>query len=359
MGVNDEPQRRGLREVAEAARVSTATVSNVLNATAVVAPKTRRRVEEAMAQVGFVRNSAARQLRGVPSTVVGAVILDLANPFYSEVSRGAEDRVAEADCMMMLSSTDAQAAKEAKHLRVLEEHGVRGVLIAPAGPRIDHLIDLAERGTPVVLLDHPQEHSALCAVTVDNVLGGRLAADHVIGLGHRRLAFLHSSLGARQSAQRLAGIHGALQAAGFAPAAALEDIEISPPDIAHSADAALDALLDSPRPPTAIICFNDIAALGVLRGLRRIGVAVPEEVSVVGYDDVQFAADLAPALTTIRQPKYQLGRAAANLLLDESRSGHRHQEILLHPTLVVRGSTAVSMRRGRIKDALNRGKFVG
>src|SRR5438128_1962140 len=118
-----------MRQVAEAAGVSTATVSNVLNGRDVVAPETRRRVQQAMAQVGFVRNSAARQLRGIPSAVVGAVVLDLANPFYSEVSRGVEDRVTEAGCVLMLCSTDAQAAKEARHLQVLQEHGVRGVLV--------------------------------------------------------------------------------------------------------------------------------------------------------------------------------------------------------------------------------------
>jgi LacI family transcriptional regulator len=328
-----------MRHVAEAAGVSTATVSNVLNSPAVVAPETRRRVEEAMAHVGFVRNGAARQLRGVPSAIVGSVVLDLANPFYSEVSRGVEDRAAEVGCVLMLCSTDAQPAKEARHLRVLEEHGVRGILVAPAGSRLDQLTDLVERGTPVVLLDHPQERSGLCAVTVDNVLGGRLAAQHVIELGHRRLAFLHSSLGARQSAQRREGIQQALREVGLDPASALADIDVRPPDIAASADAALDALFAGPLPPTAVLCFNDVAALGVLRGLRRLGFAVPGEVSVVGYDDVQFAAELAPALTTVRQPKYQLGRAAADLLLDESRPGHQHQEIVLRPTLFVRGST--------------------
>jgi len=329
-----------MRQVAEIAGVSTATVSNVLNTPAVVSPETRQRVEAAMAQVGFVRNGAARQLRGIPSAVVGAVVLDLANPFYSEVSRGIEDRVSEAGCMLMLCSTDALVAKEARHLRVLEEHGVRGALVAPTGARLDQLTGLAKRGTPVVLLDHPQEHAALCAVTVDNVLGGRLAARHVLELGHRRLAFLRSSVGAWQSAQRCEGIRQALRAEGLDPAEALVEVELAPNDIARNADAAVDALLAAPNPPTAVLCFNDIAALGVLRGLRRLGLAVPGRVSVVGYDDVQFTADLAPALTTVRQPKYQLGRAAADLLLDESRPGHTHEEILLRPTLVIRESTA-------------------
>jgi LacI family transcriptional regulator len=295
-----------------------------------------------MAQVGFVRNSAARQLRGAPSMAVGAVVLDLANPFYSEVSRGVEDRVTEAGCVLMLFSTDAQVSKEARHLQVLEEHGARGVLVAPAGLRLDPLTDLAARGTPVVLLDHPQGETRLCAVTVDNVEGGRLAAQHVIELGHRRLAFLHSSLGASQSVQRRSGIRQALHAAGLDPASALADVDIPPPDIAASADAALDGLLAGPNAPTALLCFNDVAALGVLRGLRRLGISVPGEISVVGYDDVQFAAELAPALTTIRQPKYQLGRAAADLLLDESRPGHQHHEILLRPSLIVRDSTGAA-----------------
>lgn len=328
-----------MRQVAEAAGVSVATVGNVLNAPGVVAPETRRRVEEAMTQVGFVRNLAARQLRGVPSSVVGVVILDLANPFYGEIGRGIEDRLAEAGCLVMLCSTDADVGKGASHLRMLEEHGVRGVLVTPAETHIEMLTRMLRRATPMVLLDHPRDGADMCAVTVDNVLGGRLAAGHVLSLGHRRLAFLQSSIGARQSTQRRDGILRELSAAGLDAAESLVDVDLPPPDVAAAADAALDELLSGPRAPTAILCFNDVAALGVLTGLRRMGVHVPGDVCVVGYDDIQFAAGLSPALTTVRQPKYQLGQAAADLLLDESRPGHQHQEIMLRPTLVVRGST--------------------
>lgn len=339
MGSREGVRRVGIRQVAEAAGVSMSTVSNVLNNPALVAAATRHRVEAAMERVRYVRNGAARQLRGAPSSVVGCVMLDTANAYYAEVARGVEDRLADAGCLLVQCSTDVRAEREAHYLRMLEEQGVRGILVSPIGDHLDRLIRLGRRGIPVVLLDHPRAGADLCAVTVDNVVGGELAAAHLLELGHHRIAFLRAEKSVRTITDRTTGIRGAIRAAGLDPADTLTEIVISRPSAPGAAERAVDRLLASSPYPTAVVCFNDTVALGVMRELRRRGIAVPDDISIVGYDDVAFAAALSPGLTTVRQPKYRVGHTAAALLLDEGRAGHRHQEVLFRPELVVREST--------------------
>lgn len=338
--ISQRSRRASIRQVAAAAGVSTSTVSNVLNNPDVVATPTRRRVEDAMTEVGYVRNGAARQLRGAPSTIAGCLLLDTANPFFAEVSRGIEDRLTEAGCLLIVGSTDVRAAQENNYLRMMEELGVRGILVNPASSRLDRLVQLSGRGTPVVLVDHPQAGADLCAVAVDDVHGGGVAADHLLSLGHRRIALLGSRAGIRSLRDRAEGVRGSITRARLDVSSTLVEIPVPEPCTVEISDSVVDQVLAvSPR-PTAVICFNDVVALGQLRGLRRRGIAVPEQMSVIGYDDVQFAEQLSPALTTVRQPKYQLGRAAAELLLAEHRQGHQHQEIRFTPELVVRASTA-------------------
>lgn len=337
--VDPVPQRRSMRHVAQAAGVSLATVSNVLNNPELVSEETRRKVEAAIHRVGYVPNNAARRLRGAPSSLVGVVTPDLANPFYTEVCRGVEDRLLQDECMLMACSTDVQLSRERHYLRELEKHGVRGVLVTPIEPDLAPLLALARRGTPVVLLDHRTD-GRLCSVSMNNLWGGEQAGRHLIELGHRRIAMLGAAVETQQTAERRAGVCKAFQDAGLDPDRGVLDVRVPPPDVVAAAEAALDDVLAGPEPPTAIVCCNDLAALGVVNGLRERGIAIPQDISVVGYDDAVFAAQLAPPLTTVWQPKRELGRAAAEMLLDEGRPGHRHQNLIYRPRLVVRGSTA-------------------
>jgi LacI family transcriptional regulator len=330
-----------MREVARAAGVSVSTVANVLSRPSIVAPDTRRRVEQAIGSIGYVPSGPARQLRGLPSPIVGSVILDLANPFYAELNRGIEDRLAEAGCLILACSTDLRPAKEKRLLELLQEQGVRGIIISPTGKDPAPLLEVSRRGTPVVLIDQPRGRLDLCAVSVDDVLGGRLAAEHLLALGHRRIAYLSGTVNPDPVARRRRGVRDALRAAGLEPDRALFDVEVPvhPPSLADAAAGAVGAILSAVPRPTAVICLNDSAALGLLDGLAAAGVRVPADISVMGYDDLQFAARLAPPLTTVSQPKYQLGHAAADLLLDEARAGHTHRETTFQPSLVVRSST--------------------
>ncbi|MFI0900251.1 LacI family DNA-binding transcriptional regulator [Streptomyces sp. NPDC020983] len=344
IGGPDGP-RGTIRAVARQAGVSVSTVSNVLNNPAVVAAETRGKVEAAMAATGYVRNAQARQLRGVPSAIVGVVILDLANPFYGELARGVEDALDHSGCRLLMASTDASPDKERRQLRTMEEQGVRGVLLTPVATTGGRLREMARHGTRVVLVDHPGG-PGMCSVATDNVTGARLAVDHLLALGHRRIAFLKGSSKVRAVGDRRLGVVQSLTAAGLDPAEALLEVRLPASGGADAADAAVGTVLGHRDPPTAVFCLNDIAALGAVRGLRRRGVRVPADMSVVGYDDVHFADLLDPGLTTVHQPSYDLGRAAAGLLLDESRASHVHRQVVFRPSLVVRGSTAPPPGRG-------------
>jgi LacI family transcriptional regulator len=332
----------GMREVARACGVSVSTVANVLSRPSIVAPETRRRVQQAIDRLGYVPNGPARQLRGAPSPIVGSITLDLANPFYAEVNRGIEDGLAPAGCLVLACSTDLSPATEARLLHLLQQQAVRGLIVSPTGPDPAPLVELSRRGTPVVLIDHPKGRLDLCAVAVDDLLGGQLAAEHLIALGHRRIAFLGATVDPGPVSRRRDGLRLALAAAGLDPAESLLDIrvQVHPPPLVDAAAAAAELILAATPPPTAVVCLNDTAALGLLDGLEARGVRVPADISVIGYDDLSFARRLAPPLTTVGQPKYQLGRAAAELLLDEAQPGHTHREVRFQPSLVVRASTA-------------------
>ncbi|MEV8514732.1 LacI family DNA-binding transcriptional regulator [Dactylosporangium sp. NPDC051484] len=326
-----------MRDVARAAEVSVSTVANVLNNPAVVAEGTRRRVEEAMASVGFVRSGPARQLRGMPSRLVGSVTLDQANPFYAELNRGIEDRLDEAGCLVLACSTDVQADKELRILRLLEEQSPRGIIVTPTGENLAEVGAISSRGTPVVLLDAPRGALDLCAVAVDHFAGGRLAGEHLIELGHRRIAFLSASWAGGPVRERRAGLGRALAEAGLeAPV----EVHIAQEGFFGGTDAAVSDLLHCTDQPSAVVCMNDIAAVAVVRALRERGLCVPDDMSVLGYDDLPFAAHVQPPLTTVRQPIREMGRVAADLLLSEGAASHRHRELVFTPELMARATTA-------------------
>jgi LacI family transcriptional regulator len=349
--VDGSQRRRSIRDVAELAGVSVGTVSNVLNKPALVAEGTRTRVEDAIRSLGFVRNGSARQLRAGTSQAVGAIVLDISNPFFTDVARGVEDRLAEDDRILILASSDEQRSKEERYLRLLEEQGVQGVLVSPAEADLSWLDATRARGTSVVLIDRTSPTTDMCSVSVDDVKGGELAAAHLVSMGHRRMAFVNGPSKIRQCADRRKGVRKALRAAGLSLGSSLVEVVVETQN-ADGGERALEELLQLSDPVTAIACVNDLTALGVMRGLLRHGLRVPDDVAVVGYDDVEFAAVLATPLTSVRQPRYQIGRAAADLLLDETRRDgtHRHRQIQFQPELIVRASSqprSVRPRRTR------------
>ncbi|RAY16671.1 LacI family transcriptional regulator [Actinomadura craniellae] len=332
------PGSVGIKEVARYAGVSPGTVSNVLNRPERVAAATRARVEEAIRELGFVRNGSASTLRAGQGRTVGLMVLDLANPFFTDVARGVEDVVSERGYAVLLSSSGGSGEREQRNLLVLAEQRVRGVLITPAADDGEHIGRLRERGVAVVLLDHPTPQANQCSVAVDDVAGGELAVGHLLGQGARSIAYVTGPPSLRQCTDRRRGALRALRAAGIDPAA-LRDVPVSAMN-ARAGQEAAARLLDGPL-PDAIFCANDLLALGVLRVLLQAGVKVPSDVVLIGYDDIEFSAAAAVPLSSVRQPTYQLGRIATELLLDEcdDPAGHAHQQVMFQPELVVREST--------------------
>ncbi|MGD0066100.1 MAG: substrate-binding domain-containing protein [Streptosporangiaceae bacterium] len=328
----------GIKDVASLARVAVGTVSNVLNHPDLVRPLTRARVEAAMEELGFIPNGSARQLRAGRSRCLGLVVLDVTNPFFTEVARGVEDYAQAAGYAVILCNSDEADDKERQYLRVLEEQRVRGILITPVHGRAPELRRIRDRGTPVVLLDRPGS-AGQCSVAVDDRRGGEMAVAHLLSLGHTRIAVVNGPAAIRQCADRRRGAYRAVAAAGLDPAEVLTEVTV-PAMNARAGAAAADELLGG-KLTTAVFCANDMLALGLLRRLSQAGVTVPADIAVVGYDDIEFAADAAVPLTSVRQPKYQLGRAAAELLLDEAdrATEHEHRRLEFKPELVVRASS--------------------
>ena len=343
-----QPGRVTIRDVAEQAGVSLGTASNVLNRPDIVAPDTLARVLEVIERLGFVRSSAAHQMRGGNSRCFGAVVIDASNPFATETIRGLEDAVHEQGCAVVVCSTDGSAEREARYLRLLEEQRVQGIVITPATRSIRHLETLRDRGTLVVLLDRRSRDAEFCSVSVDHARGGELAAHHLFDLGHRRVALINGPLHLSQCAERRRGMRRAARQFGLEPEQSIVEYTIDPITALEQAAPAVDAFLALPDRPTAVVCFNDQIAFSVLRELAERRVRVPRDVSVVGYDDVDFAEMLTPALTSVRQPKYELGRAAAELLIAETVDPlHRHGDIRFEPELVERQSTMARARLNR------------
>lgn len=330
-------RKPAIKDVARLAGVAVGTVSNVLNDRPTVSPENRERVLAVIAQLGYVPNATARQLRTGELTTVGAVVLDLANPFFTEMARGIEDRLSQDGCTLMIASSDEDPERERRYLDLLQRHGVRGLLVTPSGTDMTHLRQIRDRGTDVVLLDHASRE--LDSVGVDDVAGGAIAATHLLDGGRTRLALLNGPRTVRQCQERHAGIERAILARELDLATTLTEITMdAAPLTVDIAEAATHALLDRPGPaPDGILCINDIVALGALQALRARGLSVPDDVAVVGYDDVMFAPMLATPLTSVRQPARRLGWTAADLLLTPGHGELRHVEFT--PELVVRASS--------------------
>jgi len=338
-----------IREVAAHAGVSVGTVSNVLNRPDIVAEPTRSRVRAAIKQLGFIRNESARQLRAGRSRTIGLVVLDVANPFFTDVARGVEDEASESGLAVILCNSDDQQIKETHYLELLEEHRVQGILITPVSADDDRLARLQQRGTPVVLVDSRSPTRGQCSVSVDDVLGGELAVAHLLEGGHTRIAFVGGPLSIRQVADRRDGALRALDRAGAGPDA-LHMIETPALNVAagQRAGAAI-AELPAARRPSAVFCANDLLAMGVLQEMTAQRIRVPDSISLIGYDDIDFAAAAAVPLSSVRQPRQLLGRTAAQLLLDEALGGgsHQHRQVVFEPELVNRQSSRAKPRRTR------------
>ncbi|MFG3497707.1 LacI family DNA-binding transcriptional regulator [Streptomyces sp. NPDC047928] len=337
----------GIKDVARAAGVSVGTVSNVINRPASVTEETRARVLSTIERLGYVRSESARQLRAGRSRIISLLVLDMANPFFVDVASGAERAAREAGLGVMLCNSGQSTDEESEYLGLFSEQRVRGMLITPVDPAGAHLRAFRRQGIPYVLVDRVAPSSEGCSVSVDDVTGGALAVRHLIAQGHSEIAYVSGPLRLAQCADRRDGALQALAEAGL-PAERLRLIETDRLDVASGRDSGARLLGMSSR-PTAVFCANDLLALGMLQALYAAGVSVPDDVALVGYDDIEFASAATVPLTSVRQPAFQMGRIAAELLIEETgdrADSHEHRQIVLQPELVVRDSSQARRRRG-------------
>ena len=320
--------------------MSPATVSNALNHPEKLAPSTLERIRVAIDELGYVRNDAARQLRAGNNIAVGMVVLDVANPFFTDIARGVEDVLHQHRRPLILGNSAQSAAREASYLDLFEEQRVSGLLITPTGSLLPRLRRLRSRGIAVVLVDRHSGGKEFSSVSVDDKTGGRLAAEHLLSLGRRRLAFIGGPATLPQVRQRLAAARAAVDHEGARELIFIETVSMD----AVSGRRGAQALLNLPKRqrPDALFAANDLVALGALQAFTLAGVKVPDDIALIGFDDIDFAESAAVPLSSIRQPAVEMGRVAADLLLDviADSGSARIRRPVLQPELVIRRSTS-------------------
>jgi LacI family transcriptional regulator len=326
----------GIRDVAERAGVSVGTVSNALNHPEKVSAEARDRIQAAIAELGYVRNDAARVLRAGRSSTIGLVVLDVRNPFFTDLARGAEEEAARHGLSVILGNSDEHPGREAGYLDLFEEQRVRGVLISPYGDIDARLRRLHDRGIGAVLVDRASGDRRFSSVSVDDVAGGRLAVRHLLDTGRRRIAFVGGPAGILQVADRLAG---ARDAVAQVPGATLDVVPTAALTVLEGRRAGLELLAGSR--PDAIFAANDLVATGLLQALVMEGSArVPDDVALIGYDDIDFAMSAMVPLSSVRQPAALIGQTAVRILLElEEEPAALARQVVFQPELVVRAST--------------------
>ncbi|GAA1788265.1 LacI family DNA-binding transcriptional regulator [Pseudarthrobacter sulfonivorans] len=329
-----------IKDVANQAGVAVGTVSNVLNYPDRVSPRTKERVQQAIEELGFVRNDAARQLRAGHSRTIGLIVLDVGNPFFTAVVRAAEDAAALLGSAVLLGDSGHDASRESNYIDLFQEQRVQGLLIVPVGDVTGRIDQLRERGVPTVLVDRLADESKYSSVSVDDDAGGYLAARHLLDSGRRRLAFVGGPASIRQIADRL---QGAQRAVGEEPGATLELLDSDGQTVLAGRSVG-DMLVERGQLPDGIFCANDLLALGVMQSLAMTHrLRIPEDVALIGYDDIDFAASAVVPLSSIRQPTQALGRTAIELLVEEAEAESPiHRAVIFTPELVVRQSTGAA-----------------
>ncbi|MCI0384976.1 LacI family DNA-binding transcriptional regulator [Streptomyces sp. CNQ085] len=338
-------------QVAQEAGVSPSTVSNLLNGrTGRMLPETRSRVESAIRRLGYRPNRAARQLRTGRIQMLGLVVPSVANPFWGTFARHLEAAALAEGFYMLLCNSERDPDRERRYVEELWGDGIGGVVLCSSLPSLDHVKPTVEEGLGLVAFDRtaqPGDPHSVVNIGTDNVLGMRLATEHLLGLGHTRLAFVSGSIGSVNRAERYSGFRQALDTAGLPPSAGTvwsgaDTVDFDDRDTAELGRVAAREILSVPNPPTAIVTINDMCALGVATGAREAGLVVGRDVSVTGYDDIMLAGMATPALTTVRQPVEEMAATAFAKLRQvmDGGGGESGQSILHRPTLVVRDSTA-------------------
>lgn len=325
-----------IKEVAALAGVSSATVSHVINGTRFVSEGVKEQVLNAMNTLDYRPNALAASLRSGVTHTLGLIIPDSANPFFAELGHCIENAAFKAGYSVILCNTENDLHKELLYMDVLTKKLVDGMIFVAAGENVDTFKNLVELDIPVVVLDRNYDGIDLEVVSTDNRQGGLLATDHLLSLGHKRIGCVSGPSKINPSSKRLDGYMDALIAKGInVDSRLIVQGDFHP----ESGYAAGRKLLSLPEPPTAIFACNDLMAMGVIKAASSLGLRVPEDLAVVGYDDIELASYTNPPLSTIKQPKVEMGLTALQIILDRiNNKDSVHQKIQLPVSLIVRSS---------------------
>ncbi len=328
-----------LQEVAARAKVSIATVSRVLNKSDKVVPETSAIVEQALRDLGYRPSRVARRLRmnNGRAHLVGLIIPDIQNPFYAEIARGVEDAAYAAKYALLLCNSDENPDKERFYLDVMRDESVDGIVLPPFDDTDFAVIEVVKTGMPVVCVDRSLAKVKTDLVEVDNYQGALEAVNHLLDKGHTAIALIEGRTQVSTSRERRRGYLDALAARGIAPR---KDFMRAGDFKQESGRVLATELLALRKPPTALFVCNNLMTVGALACLHQRGLRVPGDVAVVGFDDLPWAEALDPPPTVVRQPAYEVGRQAMELLLKRIMDPVRPPvTVRLRPELVVRRST--------------------
>lgn len=325
-------------DVAEKAGVSIATVSKVINETGRIGEKTRKRVLQVMDELNYRPSVVASALTGKNTYTIGLLLPDLANPFFAEIARSVEDRGHELGYSLVMCSTDNKPDKEGRYLSVLRQKSVDGVILATGIYRDETLRELIDHKIPIALIARDMPHLTVDTVRVDDFVGGYQATHHLLELGHRRIAIIVEDLNVMSSRERLRGYREAHQERGVPVD---ESLVLVSDFTVEDGKRVTGQLLDRDEPPTAIFACNDLLAIGVIQAARLRGLIIPDDLSIVGFDNTILATIVDPPLTTVAQPIHEMGRQVMDLLIQEIENKKQaKRRVVLLPELIVRQSTA-------------------
>jgi LacI family transcriptional regulator len=322
-------------DVAEKAGVSIATVSKVINNTGRISDKTRKKVLGVMDEIKYYPSVVASALTGKRTQTIGLLVPNLANPFYAELARSMEDRADELGFSIVICSTDYKEEKEDKYVSLLIRKRVDGFIITSGFNNVSLIKELINQKIPVALIAYNISRESLSTVSVDDYTGGYQATAHLAELGHQRIAVISEKV--QSSAERIRGYQNALKDYQLS---FNETLLTETKATVNNGEKEAEKFLNLEEPPTAIFAFNDILAIGAMGAVRKKGLSIPEDISVIGFDDTILARHCYPPLTTMAQPLEEIGDQAVELLVAEIEGkATKKQRILLQAELVVRQST--------------------
>jgi LacI family transcriptional regulator len=331
-------ERATIRDVARLAGVSSSTVSRYLNDSAHLSTSARERIAGAMAKLGYRPDATARTMRTRRSRCLGVLVPDIANPFFVEIASAIERTAAEHGYTVMICNTDEDSAKEERLVQTLIDRSVDGLIMIACDGTTPAIIAQAGR-LPMVAIDRVVDHSLVMSIAGDNFTGAALATRRLLGLGHRRIAFLTGPLSIPAYNERYAGFREALDGAALAWD---QSLFLGGHATVEEGQRVVAAAHQSGRRFTAIFAASDLLAIGALLAARQRGLALPDDLSVIGYDNIPFSAYVHPGLSTVDQPKREMGRMGAIALIQalDSREPLEAKVLRIAPRLVMRGSCA-------------------